>query len=334
MKSRILLVISFILLSISVQAQYSYAKHDDFAEIKKRTLIVELLELDTKVVEKWEKKKSKAKKKDKIDKLQKKIDDYTVFITDYNTLVKKAVEEHWKENPTIIYKTTSEVTDLIKNDSEEFTVLWFSETDSKRKDGYGATYFPDLTVPTLNYSRIEKGRIKTDYCYFMHYSHDRNNRIKFSDFVLSFKLMNQHIDYIVEHKKKKKYSFQKYILEVSSNNCKDFSGKTAYIQKGANHKNTSVSDMNNSFSGSISSLTDEEISIAIETNEDKNVGFFFPFSIAVGSMGPASVGRVQYVRSFVNIKSGKIYTNRGGKMGQFFDAYFRAKEFEKYDSCK
>lgn len=328
-----LLFIFFIALNFSVQAQYSYAKPDEFSEIKSRTLIVELIELDDKIIENWEKKKSKAKKKEKIDKFQKKIDDYNSFITDYNNLIKKAIEEHWKVNPNVIYKTTSEVIDLIKNDSEEYTVLWFSETDSKRKDGYGATYFPDLTVPTLNYSRIEKGRRKTDYCYFMHYTNDRNNKIKYSDFVLSLKLMDLHIDYIVANKKKK-FSFHEYVLEISKENCKEFSGQTAFIQDEAVHKNTNISEINNSSSGSISTLTDEEISLAIETNEDKIVGFFFPFSIAVGKMGPAAVGRVQYVRSFVNISSGKIYTNRGGRMGQLFDPYYRSKEFEKYDNCK
>jgi len=328
-----LLFIAFFFLTLNIQAQYSYAKAEDYSDIKSRPLIVEMLEVDEKLIEKWKKKKSKEKKEDKIAEYQDKIDKYSVFVTDYNSLIKKAIENHWNINPDIIYKTTAEVKELIKNDSEEYTVLWYSETNSKRQDEFGFTYFPNFTVPTLNFSRIEKGRIKTDYCYFINYTHDRNDAINYSDFVLSLKLMKQHMDYIIKNDKKK-FSFHKYVLEVSPQNCPDFSGKTAFIQEEAIHEKTSLSEINANFSGEISTLTDDEISKAIEGEEDRIIGFFFPFSIVVGSIGPASKARIQYVRSFVNTNTGEIYTNMGGKNGQFFDAYFRKKEFEKYDSCK
>ncbi len=324
---------AFFLFSIHIQAQYSYARANDYPDIKNRPLIVEMIELDNKLIEKWEKKKSKAKSEKKASEYQDKIDKYTVFVTDYNNLIKKAVESHWNINPELIYKTTSEVKELMKKKSEEFTVLWYSETNSKRMDEYGFTYFPNFTVPTLNYSRIEKGRFKTDYCYFIHYTHNRNDKIKYSDFVLSLKLMKQHMDYIIENDKKK-FSFHKYVMEQSVKNCSDFSGITAFIQEEAIYEKTNASELNNIFSGEIKSFSDEEISKAIEEGEDRIIGFFFPFSIVVGNMGPASVARIQYVRSFVDTKTGKIYTSMGGKMGQFFDPYFRENEFEKYDNCK
>lgn len=329
----VLFIVSILFFTITSQAQISNAKAEDYADMKSRTLIVEMLEIDNKLIEKWEKKKSKEKKEDKVAEYQDKIDKYEAFVTDYNNLIKEAIQNHWKVNPEVIYKTTSEVKELIKGDTEEYTVLWYSETNSKRQDGYGFTYFPSLTVPTLNYSRIEKGRIKTDYCYFINYTHNRNDQIKYSDFVLSLKLMNQHMDYIVENNKKK-FSFHKYVLEVSPQNCPEFSGNTAYIQKEAIHEKTSLSEINANFSGEIKTLSEKDISIAIENEEDRIIGFFFPFSIVVGNFGPATTARIQYVRSFINVKTGEIYTNMGGKNGQLFDAYFREKEFGKYDSCK
>ena len=166
MKSYIFLF-TLIFTSLSLQAQFSYAKADDYTEIKSRPLIVELLEVDEKLVANWEKKKNKEKKEDKKAAYQDRIDKYAVFVNDYNELIKEAVENNWKNNPSVVYKTTAEVKELMKSKSEEYTVLWYSETNSKRQDEFGFTYFPDFTVPTLNYSRIEKGRIKTDYCYFI-----------------------------------------------------------------------------------------------------------------------------------------------------------------------
>ena len=170
--------------------------------------------------------------------------------------------------------------------------------------------------------------------FYINYTHNRNDAIKYSDFALSLKMMDQHIAYIIKNDKKSKFSFHKYVLEISPQNCPDFSGKTAFIQKEAIHDKASLSDFNTSFSGEIKTITDKEISAAIDHKEDKVVGFFFPYGIVVGSLGPATKARIQYVRSFVNTNTGEIYTNMGGKNGQFFDAYFRNKEFTKYDSCK
>ena len=327
-------LIALLFTSLTIQAQISHAKADDYADIKSRPLIVELLEVDEKLLANWEKKKKKEKKEEKKTAYQDRIDKYSIFVNDYNKLIKDAVENHWNINPEVIYKTTSEVKALMKSKSKEYTVLWYSETNSKQQDAFGFTYFPDFTVPTLNYSRIEKGRFKTDYCYFINYTHKRDDVIKYSDFVISLILMDQHIAYIIENDKKSKFSFHKYVLEISSQNCSEFSGKTAYIQKEAIHEKTSLSEINAVFSGEIKTLTDHEISESIDNEEDKIIGFFFPFSIVVGSIGPATKARIQYVRSFVNTKTGEIYTNMGGKNGQYFDPFFREKEFKKYNNCK
>ena len=324
-----LLLFCFLIVGGSVQAQYSYAKSEEFANIQARPLIVEQLELDTKLIEKWEKKAKKAKKAAEYNA---KISKYKAFVTDYNTLMNKAVEEHWGLNSGVTYKTTSEVKQMMKDDSEEYTVLWYSETDSKRRDEYGATYFPNLTAPTLNYSRIEKGRFKTDYCYFMHFSHKRAEKVEYSDFVLSLKLMKQHMDYIVANDKKK-YAFHEYAEDQAEENCKDLPNEGLFLRDASIHKKSTLEGINSTYGGTVATLTDEEIQQAIEQNEDRIVGMFFPFSIVVGNSGPLSVGRVQYVRCFVNIKTGKIYTAHGSKMGQFFDAYYREKEFKKYKAC-
>jgi len=171
---QLFLIASLLFFTLNVQSQYSFAKSEEFEDIQSRPLIVEQLELDQKLIAKW---KKKAKKPKNSREYNAKISKYKTFVTDYNTMMKRAVEEHWELNSEFIFKTTSEVNQLMKDDSEEYTVLWYDETDSGKKNDFGATFFPNQTVPTLKYSRSEKGRFKTDYCYFMHFS-NRNTHVK------------------------------------------------------------------------------------------------------------------------------------------------------------
>ena len=234
MKIKLLLTALLSIFFIQLNAQISYAKAEDFPDMKGRTLVVELLELDEKQIAQWEKKRDKAKKAEKKDEFQHNIDSYTNFVTTYNESIKKAIGEYWDVNPGVEYKTTSEVDQLMKDKSEDYTVLWYSESDSNRRDDFGYKYFPYLTVPTINYSRSEKGRRKTDYCYFLHFTHDRNDELRYSDLAFAMRLMKDHMAYI-EANGKKKYTFHKYVLDTSEENCKDLNAQPLFIQEGAVH---------------------------------------------------------------------------------------------------
>ena len=140
------------------------------------------------------------------------------------------------------------------------------------------------------------------------------------------------MDYIVANDKRK-YDFYEYAIDQAEENCKDLPKQGLFLRDASIHEKFKLSEINAAFGGTVATLTDEEICQAIEQNEDRIVGLFFPFSIAVGSVGPLSAGRIQYVRCFVNIKTGKIYTAHGAKMGQLYDPYFSEKEFKKYSEC-
>jgi len=108
-----------------------------------------------------------------------------------------------------------------------------------------------------------------------------------------------------------------------------------FLRDASIHKKASLATINKNFSGSdIKTLTDEQICEAIEKSETKVVGMFFPYSIAAGNIGPVSKARIQYVRCFIDLNSGKIYTAHGAKAAQFYDPYYRDSEFKKYSSCK
>lgn len=328
---RLSFLLIFILSSFHLSAQYSYAKSEEFEEIQNRPLIVEKLNIDNGLIEKWEKKIKKGKNKDEYIKL---IDSYKTFIEDYNVAIERAIENHWTyNNSEVLFKTVAEVNDLRDSGSKEYTVLFYDETDSQRLDGNGRKFSPSLTVPTLKYSRIENTRFKADYCYFINFSHKRST-ITYSDFILSFKLMKRHMEYIVANDERK-FDFHEYAKAQAKLNCSSLPKDGLLLRDASIHKKSSLEGINQKFTGNeIRTVSDEEIIQYIENDEDKVVGFFFPFSIVTAKAGPASLGRIQYVRSFVNIKTGEIYTAHGAKTGQFFDPYYREKEFKKYSSCK
>ena len=61
--------------------------------------------------------------------------------------------------------------------------------------------------------------------------------------------------------------------------------------------------------------------------------------IAQGSSSAISVigittSRILYLKSFINVKTGKLYTCFGTVTGEFNDPYYRVKEFTKYGRCK
>lgn len=76
---------------------------------------------------------------------------------------------------------------MLKSNKENYTVLYFSESVSEMKDDYGLTFFPDLTIPTLNYSRIEKNHLRVDYSFFIPNLGGQSNKITEAHLLLSLK---------------------------------------------------------------------------------------------------------------------------------------------------
>lgn len=336
MRSKLIIFLLIAITSVSVQAQVTYAKPEEFKTIKNRTLIVELLEVDQRQIDEWEKKKGKLKEKKPTEakKYAIMVDDYKSFVQDYNTFIKSAVEKNWDFNETVEFKTTSQVNRLRKN-SSRYTILWFSETTTSTTNAYGFNYTPNLSIPTLNYSRIEKGKIKVDYSFYMPYTGLRKkNVIKESDLLLSLKLMRNHI-LEIEKSGKKKFTFKNYSKNQASVNCKKLADKKIALNEVDVHKKATFSEISSAYkNGSIVKLTDEETISAIENNEDVIIGMCIPHTIVAGSVGPLSTARILFLKSFVNVSTGTIYTCYGTVTGEFNDPYYRVKEFTKYGNCK
>jgi len=336
MKTRLIIFLAICILANPLKAQITCAKPEEFKLIKKKPLIVEQLQVDSKLIEKWEKKKGKAKNSETRNRYDDMIVEYEKFVNDYNANIKEAVEKCWDLNENVVYKTTSAVKKLRK-ESKRYAVLWFSETSTNKTDDYGFKYFPDLTIPTLNYSRIENGTVKVDYSFFMPYTGRREeNEIKTGDLILALKLMKNQIAEI-EKTGNKKYTFKKYAEDMGDKNCKELKGLKLIVPATAIHKSSNLGVINRAYkAGDVEKRSEEEITQMIENEEDVVVGFAIPYDIAAGSINVGvelSAARILCMRAFINVKTGKIYAVKGVDMGEFNDPFFRAKEFNKLGVC-
>ena len=165
MKNKLLTAILLLVFIIpALRAQITKAKPEEFKELKKRTLIVVMMEEDEEIMKDFEKYISKAKKPEDKQSAQKSFDEYKNFIKDYNTYMKEAITKYWGLNPKVEYKTITEVKALRKAKSKSYTVLFYSESSTNVRDGQGFKYFPDMSIPTLNYTRIDQSFLSGVLC--------------------------------------------------------------------------------------------------------------------------------------------------------------------------
>ncbi|HYG49810.1 MAG TPA: hypothetical protein VD905_02855, partial [Flavobacteriales bacterium] len=244
MKKHILLTVLGGFLAFNyTNAQVTYAKPEEFKEIKKRTLIVQMLEEHPDDIADMQKKIDKEKKADKKAELEAELKAARAFVTDYNKYMKEAVEKHWGLNAKVEYKTVSEVAALRKSKSTNYTVLFYSESSSQRRDANGFRYFPELSIPTLNYSRIESGTVKVDYSYFIQFAGFRSEGgFRMADAVMSLKMMKNHIAEI-EKQSKKNYTFKEYAEDQAKANCSQAKGKTVKMSRNSVHKKSTEDEL-------------------------------------------------------------------------------------------
>lgn len=320
---------------LDLNAQKTKAKPGDFQEIRNRPLIIEQLELDEIKMKKLEKKiknkfnSTNPKSVEKGMALRQELVDYQEFVSNYNNYIIEALRNHFIAHDTIIYKTTSELKIIRKSKSKEYSVLMFSET--------GATSI-EVYCPTLIYTRNEK---KIDYSFFM--PHDDKYNIQLSNLILTFKLMKNHINFIMTMNRVK-YSFVDYANEQAGLNCSLLSGLKLYINENQIHEKSSIDGINDRYMpGEVISVSEEEFNELIYNEEDVFIGLIMPSDVYEIVDEDMDDSFVDYDKLFVNAKTGVVYISRKSNFpivglvlfpSSSIRPNFREKEFSKFGLCK
>lgn len=103
-----LLILPLLLAFTAANAQWGSAKQQDCQAIKNRTLIVVVEETNANLVK-------------KLDPDEK--DFYNKEVDEYNAMMKQLMPKYWKYNDKVIFKTRSEVEQLVKSKSKDYAYM-------------------------------------------------------------------------------------------------------------------------------------------------------------------------------------------------------------------
>ncbi|MFY7879027.1 MAG: hypothetical protein ACOVP6_03075 [Lacibacter sp.] len=325
--TKMVFVLFLLLISGYGYAQISpkfYGKPDDFKEMAKRTLVVELLEENKGVIEKLSKKEKTAKE----------LQDYKSFITDYNRMIQDAVSKYWKYNATIEYKTGSEVSKLRDSKTTKYVILAYIELGDIDYEFFTRS---ELTVPALMYQRIENPRRKPDYkIYFPSSYARRDSKYLESDYKFALISIQENIKWII--KNDKILHFNDYTEKIAEPNCSKLKNLTLLIDKEYLYKSVSESEAKDAYGNKIEFVSSDKLDMSFVNGEEgKAVLFTIPYGIAKGSLGPLNTSRLVYFKVIVDCKSGEIlWVHNPGRMGigeNIVSKLIKA-EFKKMRECK
>ena len=326
------IIIGILLFAFNFQtsAQAIYANYNDFETLKARPLVVVSLEIDQKKINKLEEKMAKTKDAEHIKKIAQQIEDEKNLVKTYNKNIKLLTQKYMNYHPEIIYMTGDEYNKIEKEakNQNKYTVLKYSDS-SKEYEDLGVYQSDDISIPTLNYSRIEKIDTNPDYRFYIPYFGKYYQTLSKTNLDLAFRLMLRHIDYIVKNGKDKLY-FTKYARIQMFENCKDLAGSDIYIAEKNIGKHTALSKINKKYKkGNVNLVSPEEIEKILENQEYKVIGIAIPYRVA----GKISA-KIMFARILLNASDLTIYAIKGVRMGEYYDGKFRAKEFKEYGRCK
>lgn len=322
----IFLWVSMVGLSINLQAQTFTADPEAIDELTSRTLIVEQLELDDEIIQSFDRKIAKAKKQVLIDRYSSEKEDYIRFAEQYNLLVSKAASKILNSHRSIVKKTTSEVEQLRKEGSTQYTVLSYHPY---------TTVGSNLHIKSLKYSRIEQAGRKLDYLLFLPVLTHRETTdvMEYGDYEIALKLMVNHLEG-VKAMARNNYSLSNHAKDQSKINCAEKSKYDLIIDEKLISKKLSEESMSKAYGNMVTLTATSDLMDLIENDSDKLIALAIPLDIVVGSSPSAAAikmtsSNINVIKCLVNAKTGRILASSGRSAS----AYFSAKDLKKLSSC-
>ena len=187
---------SFILSSPTLWGQFYYPIQQDAVDFQKRTLLVQLLEEDEKIV-----KKLKSKKGNSSDNAEKLLAQYKQLIDQHNEWIKSAVSKYWKANKAgIQFKTQDEIEKILKDVKvlRQYAVLnigWrneyhFKDNVAQPEELYALVAYVAEATDRKVMDLKRTANQKTDYIFKVAFPTDA---INLSDYILAVQQFNFHI---------------------------------------------------------------------------------------------------------------------------------------------
>ncbi len=330
MKKRVtkfVLVVFILSLSHYAYSQISpkiYGKPADLKAMAKRTLVVELLEEDPKVIEKLSKKKKRP------EKLQK----YKDFIALYNEMIQDAVSKYWTFNENIEYLSAMEVKDIIKAKDKKYVILSYFELGDIDDEWIDRS---DLKVPALRYQRAERTLRMPDYKIYLPSSFVRDGQDYLeSDFKFAIICMQANIRWIIENNKI--LHFSKYAEKIAEENCSKLKSMTLLVDSEYLFKTTTESKVRSVYKSDLEFVHAEQLDKTFVSGEmNKAVLFTIPYALLKGSSPGRDSATLVYFKVIVDSETGEIlWVHNLSKMGygENFQSTLIKAEFKRMVECR
>jgi hypothetical protein len=300
--------------------QRSHAEPSEFQKIFNRTLLVEVLEEEPRILKHLEK---------SLKKHPGAIEDYKGFIKLYNEKIQLAVNKFWTLNEQIEFWPTSRIDSLVKAHNDEYTCLYYSESAEQFVD-YMTGH--NLVVPTLNYTRIEHHNKKVDYSIYLPVSfllpHDEYIE---TDLIFGVQFMQRNIEYMME--KNKKISATAY-AKMFGASCTLLETKMLLLDNGLLSDSVSMHEIKDNYKYKFSFVPASKINEAVEhTGEEYAYLVSMPYELASAG-GPGAAKQIVCMRLIIDAKNGNILSSIGTAVQENNTKIFLTKDFATCETCK
>lgn len=323
MKKTLLLVLIFVSFMAKAQiSSYFHGDSKDFINLKTRPLIVELLEEDEKVVDKFNKQKKGEE-----------LESYKRMIKLYNEEIVLYAKKYWTLNKNIEFKSATEVESLKKAKNKSFAIL-----RNLRLNDIDIDFRSSLHLNVIVYTRIESNKDKADsQAYLPVFSKKKDKLLDEADYKFCLNVLQENINYDIAEKDNK--NSEDYVKEMAKGNCPLIKNKTLLVKESLLYEKTKKEDCIKKYNGKLNITSDEEINRAfVEKDKDKVVLFSVPYEIGKGQLGPVGQSFIMSYKVVIDCETGKIlylFMPRGfAVMGQNLFDFMIDKDFENIKICK
>ncbi len=242
---------------------------DDIRDFKNRTLVVELLEEEPALLKRYEKQSTKNPDK---------LENYQTFIEKYNEYIQSAFNKHWTLNSKIIFKSSTEIKQLMGEKSAEHMILRFDNF------GGGAYY-------TRRSFMLHKGE-KTMHSYLfwlpVEFDEDEVQNLYPYTVAVVIQFIQRHLDAIAQSDDNK-LEVEDFFVQQSAANCSKMRANSLLIPKHTIHNNVEVNVLRGMIGQNCEILPDSYVQKAYAENKP---GSMIPVTFFVGNTDRVNVKRV------------------------------------------
>jgi hypothetical protein len=318
------LLFAFGLVSLVSSAQISpkfYGEVKELKELQSRTLIVEILEEDPTILKKLD----KPKKQDDLN-------DYKLFIKQFNEEFKIYAAKYWKLNTKIEFKTTTEVLALNKAKDKSYAILRFYNL----KDNNSRGIYTRLSVSAIVYTRNESSINQPDSKIYLPIRPDSKDKFLLeADYKYVLETLQANIKWIVSNDKV--LNFDKYADKMSDDNCSKLKGKTLLVGNDMMMKNRTQAEAITNYNGDLKFVSETELNNAF-VNKTKNTAVLYSIPYGILKVGSGiQIANIVFFKVIVDCETGEIlwlHMPGGMSYGSNISYYLTEKEFKMMANCK